>query len=136
VYGGLFNTFLSSLYHAMDGIPNLKPAEIEPFLAVLEHIRDSGLLERFGYDVDIDARLADVEAQVRQIALGWYGLKLQELQSAPGVNRALPLLLMTDELEKAAKQLDKRFPEPILGSVLAFFFLFCRTRAHEKQPAH
>ncbi|KAJ7756230.1 hypothetical protein B0H16DRAFT_1539076 [Mycena metata] len=115
VYGGLFNTFLSSLYHAMDSIPNLKPAEIEPFLSVLEHVRDSGLLERFGFDVDINARLADVEAQVRQVALRWYTQKLQELQSAPGVNRALPLLFMTDELEKTAKQLDKRFPEPILG---------------------
>ncbi|KAJ6524576.1 hypothetical protein B0H19DRAFT_972064 [Mycena capillaripes] len=117
VYGGLFNTFLSSLYHAMDSIPNLKPSEIEPFLSVLEHIRDSGLLERFGFDLDINARLADVQAQVRQVALRWYTLKLQELQSAPGVNRALPLLLMTDELEKVAKQLDKRFPEPILGQL-------------------
>ncbi|KAJ7452163.1 hypothetical protein B0H11DRAFT_2074617 [Mycena galericulata] len=117
VYGGLFNTFLSSLYHAMDSIPNLKPSEIEPFLSVLEHVRDSGLLERFGFDLDINARLADVQAQVRQVALRWYGLKLQELQSAPGVNRALPLLLMTDELEKAAKLLDKRFPEPILGQL-------------------
>ncbi|KAJ7686809.1 hypothetical protein B0H17DRAFT_939979 [Mycena rosella] len=117
VYGGLFNTFLSSLYHAMDSIPNLKPAEIEPFLAVLEHVRDSGLLERFGFDLDINARLADVQAQVRQVALRWYGLKLQELQAAPGVNRALPLLLMSDELEKVAKQLDKRFPEPLLGQL-------------------
>ncbi|KAJ7153568.1 hypothetical protein C8R43DRAFT_1126845 [Mycena crocata] len=117
VYGGLFNTFLSSLYHAMDSIPNLKPSEIEPYLSVLEHVRDSGLLERFGFDLDINARLADVQAQVRQVALRWYGLKLQELQSAPGVNRALPLLFMTDELEKAAKLLDKRFPEPILGQL-------------------
>jgi hypothetical protein len=115
VYGGLFNTFLSSLYHAMDSIPNLKPAEVEPFLNVLTHVRDSGLLERFGFDLDIGARLADVQAQVRQVALRWYGLKIQELQAAPGVNRALPLLLMTDELEKTAKLLDKRFPEPLLG---------------------
>ncbi|KAJ7270861.1 hypothetical protein C8J57DRAFT_293389 [Mycena rebaudengoi] len=115
VYGGLFNTFLSSLYHAMDSIPNLKPAEIEPFLSVLEHVRDSGLLERFGFDLDINARLADIQAQIQQVAARWYGLKIQELQAAPGVNRALPLLLMTDELEKSAKLLDKRFPEPILG---------------------
>lgn len=42
---------------------------------------------------------------------------MQEFTSAPGVNRALPLLLMTDEIEKAAKLLDKRFPEPLLGYV-------------------
>ncbi|KAJ7222284.1 hypothetical protein GGX14DRAFT_694515 [Mycena pura] len=115
VYGGLFNAFLSNVYHAMDGIPSVKPSEVEPFIQVLEHIRDTGLLERFGFDLDINARLTDIQMQVRQVAMRWYGLKLQELQSAPGVNRALPLLLMTDEIEKAAKLLDKRFPEPLLG---------------------
>lgn len=102
----------------MDSIPNLKPAEIEPYLPILEQVRDSGLLERSGLELDINARLADVRTEVREAALRWYGLKLQELQAAPGVNRALPLLFMTDELEKVAKQLDKRFPEPILGWVL------------------
>ncbi|CAK5271137.1 unnamed protein product [Mycena citricolor] len=117
VYGGLFNTFLSNLYHAMDAVPNIKASEVEPFLSVLEHIRDSGLLELFGFDVDIDARLNDVQTQIRQVSGRWYDLKLQELQSAPGVNRALPLLLMTDELEKSAKLLDKRFPEALLGKL-------------------
>ncbi|KAF8064055.1 hypothetical protein FPV67DRAFT_1503362 [Lyophyllum atratum] len=115
VYASLFNVFLSSLYHAMDAIPNLKPSEIEPYLAVLEQVRDSGLLERF--DVDISARLADVEERIRQVSAHFYELKMQELQKAPGVNRALPILLMTDELEKSAKLLDKRFPEPILGQL-------------------
>ena len=32
-----------------------------------------------------------------------------------GVNRTLPLLFLTDEIEKAAKLLDKRFPDPLLG---------------------
>jgi hypothetical protein len=97
----------------MDALPNLKPSEIEPFLSVLEHVRDSGLLERF--DVDINARLADVQERIRQVAVHFSESKMQELQAAPGVNRALPLLLMTDEVEKLAKLLDKRFPEPILG---------------------
>lgn len=97
----------------MDNIPNLKRADIEQYLSVLEHVRDSGLLERF--DVDINARLTDVQDRVREVAAHYYELKLQELQAAPGVNRALPLLLMTDEIEKSAKLLDKRFPEPILG---------------------
>ncbi|KAF5376074.1 hypothetical protein D9615_007711 [Tricholomella constricta] len=115
VYASLFNVFLSSLYHAMDALPNLKRSEIEPYLAVLEQVRDSGLLERF--NVDISARLGDVQERVRSMAAHFYELKMQELQQAPGVNRALPLLLMTDELEKSAKLLDKRFPEPILGQL-------------------
>ena len=114
-YAGLFNIFLSSLYHSMDNIPNLKISEIQSFLTVLEHVRDSGLLERF--DVDIGARIHDVQDRVRQVSAHWYEVKMQEFTSAPGVNRALPLLLMTDEIEKAAKLLDKRFPEPLLGYV-------------------
>ncbi|KAG7087446.1 hypothetical protein E1B28_013412 [Marasmius oreades] len=114
-YGSLFNVFLSSLYHAMDALPNLKPADIELYLYVLEHVRDSGLLERF--DLDISARLADVKDKIKQVAAQHYDNKLQELQAAPGVNRALPLLFMTDELEKSAKLLDKRFPESVLGEL-------------------
>ncbi|KAK7039232.1 hypothetical protein VNI00_010137 [Paramarasmius palmivorus] len=115
VYGSLFNIFLSSLYHAMDALPGLKPSDIELYLAVLEQVRDSGLLERF--DLDINARMADVRDRIQQVAAHVYEGKMQELQSAPGVNRALPLLLMTDEIEKWAKLLDKRFPEPILGEL-------------------
>lgn len=115
IYAGLFTIFLSCLYHAMDALPNLKRADVDPYLNIIEHVRDSGLLERF--DVDISARLADVQNRVREVADICYQEKLQELQSAPGVNRALPLLHMTDDIEKSAKLLDKRFPEPILGKL-------------------
>lgn len=118
VYGGLFSIFLSCLYHAMDSIPNLKPSEIAPYLHVLEVVRESGLLDRF--DVDVVARIQDVQDQVRSVAGRFYEEKNRELHSAPGVNRALPYLLMTDEIEKSAKLLDKRFPEPLLG----YGFLF------------
>ncbi|KAG6857032.1 hypothetical protein H0H87_010705 [Tephrocybe sp. NHM501043] len=115
VYASLFNVFLSSLYHCMDALPNLKPSEVEPYLAVLEQVQSSGLLERF--HVDINARLTDVQHRIREVSAHFYESKMQELQKAPGVNRALPLLLMMDELEKSAKLLDKRFPEPILGEL-------------------
>jgi len=118
VYGGLFSVFISSLYHAMESLPNLKNSEIQPFLSVLETVRDSGLLERF--DVDIHARFNDVEQQVRRVSGNYYETKIQQLQSAPGVNRALPLLLMTDELEKSAKLLSKRFPDPLFGYIRPF----------------
>ena len=44
-----------------------------------------------------------------------------ELFSAPGVNRALPLLLLTDAIEKNAKALDKRFPMPLIEYVKRSF---------------
>ncbi len=67
IYGNLFNIFLSSLYHAMDDLVKLKPSDIEPYMSVLEHVRDSGLLERF--DVDINVRLSDVQERIRQVAV-------------------------------------------------------------------
>ena len=97
----------------MEAIPHLKRSEVEPFIQVLEVVRGSGLLEK--YDVDVAARIADVQEQVRTVAARYYGQKRQELHATPGVNKALPHLLMTDEIEKAAKLLDKRFPEPLLG---------------------
>lgn len=114
-YGALFNIFLSSLYHAMDAVPQLKPSDIKSFLGILEHVRDSGLLDRF--DVDMEVRLKDVQDKVKQVSAFWYESKMGEMSREPGVNRALPLLLMTDEIEKAAKLLDKRFPEPLLGKL-------------------
>ncbi|KAH8831052.1 hypothetical protein DL96DRAFT_806757 [Flagelloscypha sp. PMI_526] len=115
IYSGVFNIFLSALYHAMEAIPTVKSSEVDPFLFILEHVRDSGLLDRF--NVDISARLRDVEKRAQAMAGHWYDLKLKELSSQPGVNRALPMLFMTDELEKHAKGLDKRFPEPLLGQI-------------------
>ncbi|KAI6002214.1 hypothetical protein F5J12DRAFT_841563 [Pisolithus orientalis] len=100
IYGSLYNIFLSSLYHAMESLPNVKVSEIQPYLSVLDHIRES-----------------DLEDRIRDVSVQYYQDKMQQLQSAPGVNRALPLLLMTDEIEKSAKQLDKRFPEPLVGRI-------------------
>jgi hypothetical protein len=114
-YASLFNVFLSSLYHAMDSIPNLKPSDLQTFLPILEHINESSLLTRF--DIDINARLQDIQDRARQVSTEWYDVVMHEKQSAPGVNRALPLLLTSDDIEKGAKLLDKRFPEPLLGYV-------------------
>lgn len=99
----------------MDAIPQLKPTEITAFLSILEHVRDSGFLARF--DVDVEVRLKDVQDKVKQVSAQWYETRMQEHHAQAGVNRALPLLLMTDDLEKSAKLLDKRFPEPLLGYV-------------------
>ncbi|KAF9221715.1 hypothetical protein BS17DRAFT_784553 [Gyrodon lividus] len=115
VYGGLYNIFLSSLYHAMETIPNLKVSEIQPYLKVLDHVRESGLINRF--EADIGTRLLDLEDHIKMLSTQYYQEKIRKIQAAPGVNCALPLLLMTDELEKVTKQLDKRFSEPLLGRI-------------------
>lgn len=101
----------------MDAIPSLKQSDLKNFLPILETIQDSTLLSRF--DIDIGARIQDVQDRVKQVSADWYDGNMHEKQSAPGVNRALPLLLMTDEIETGAKGLDKRFPKPILGLVVS-----------------
>lgn len=94
-------------------MPSLKPAEIAPFLDILERVRSSGLLDRF--QVDVNGRLGDLQEKSRALSTQFYAEKKHDLFSQPGVNRAYPLLLLTDDLEKYAKLLDKRYPEPILG---------------------
>lgn len=113
VYGGLFNVFLGALYEALEDITKLKPEKIAPYVQVLEAVQMSGLVER--YKADIDARLNDLADRVRVQAVHQYTDKNYELMSNPDPNRALPLLNLTDHLEKQAKLLDKRFPKPILG---------------------
>jgi hypothetical protein len=122
IYGSIFNIFLSSIYHEMEKLPGLKPGEIEPYISILEQVRESGLVAQF--DVDIRARLSDVEERARQVTAEWYDYKLQEKHNEPGVNRALPMLFMTDEIEKAAKLLDKRFPQPLLECATILLFLY------------
>lgn len=82
---------------------------------IIQTVRDSGLLERF--HVDISARVKELEDRVRIVSVHYYTEQHNELAAQPGVNRALPLLLLTDVLEKNAKMLDKRFPEPLLGQL-------------------
>ncbi|KAF9528741.1 hypothetical protein CPB83DRAFT_853670 [Crepidotus variabilis] len=114
VYASLFNIFLSSLYHTLDSLPGLKRADVESFLDILEHVYLSGLLQRF--DIDVEARMNDVEAKINSVAHDWYAIVMEEkVKNAPGVNKALPLLLMTDEIEKSCKGLAKKFPDPLLG---------------------
>ncbi|KAG8933689.1 hypothetical protein FRC01_007619 [Tulasnella sp. 417] len=113
VYGGLFNVFLGALYEALEDITKLKPEKVAPYVCVLETVRTSGLVER--YKADIDARLNDLGDRVRVQAVHQYTDKNYELMSNPDPNRALPLLHLTDHIEKQAKLLDRRFPKPILG---------------------
>jgi hypothetical protein len=96
----------------MEVLPDLKKDDVLHYLDVLAQVKETGLLERF--DVDIVARVLDIRERVGAVGVHWYQRRTQELQSTPGVNRALPLLFMTDDIEKHAKVLDKRFPEPIL----------------------
>ena len=75
------------------------------------------------YNVDVTARVMDLCDRVREIAVEQYHGRRQELEAEQtGVNRAMPILLLTDWIEKQAKLLDKRFPEPLLGCAACFIY--------------
>ncbi|KAF8622282.1 hypothetical protein AX15_007148 [Amanita polypyramis BW_CC] len=117
IYAGLFTVFMSQLYHSMDQLPSLKLADIEPFVTILDHVTDSGLLDKF--NMDIAARYDDIRDHAKQVIAAWYDAKLDAIIKSGnhGVNRALPLLTITDEVEKNQKLLKKRFAEPLLGQL-------------------
>ncbi|KAF8335868.1 uncharacterized protein EI90DRAFT_2912352 [Cantharellus anzutake] len=114
VYGALFNIFLGLLYHTFENLGSIKLQDIEPCAAILARIRESGLMSR--YSVDVNTRVGELSERVRGVAIQQYTAKSQEIANEHvGVNRAMPLLHLTDWVEKQVKLLDKRFPEPVLG---------------------
>lgn len=127
VYSSIFNIFLAALYHAFDRLPDLPRKAVVPFVDILDTVQASGLLEL--YQVDIAARMRELSDRVRILAMHHYTDHRSELISRPGVNRALPFLLLSDILENLAKKLDKTFNQPILGqvylSLVLSFLLTC-----------
>ncbi|KIJ47293.1 hypothetical protein M422DRAFT_249139 [Sphaerobolus stellatus SS14] len=115
VYGSVFDFFIGTVYHALDNLSKLKRDDIEPYVTIIDLVRTSGMLQRV--NVDASARIAELADRIRIIAVHQYTEKSNELHSQPGVNRTLPLLFMTDEIEKRAKLLDKRFPQPLFGQL-------------------
>ena len=113
---------MGTVYHTLEGLPNLRVTELAPYLRVLDEVQDSGLLVRF--EEEVRQMAESLRERVREVAARVYHAKAEELFSAPGVNRALPLLELTDAMEGWAKLLDKRFSDPLIGYVEIFFLLF------------
>ena len=114
VYGALFNIFLGLLYHTFENLGSIKYQDVEPYATILECVRESGLMSR--YNVDVNGRVGELSERVREVASQQYNVKSQEIADQHvGVNRALPLLLLTDWIEKQVQLLDKRFSDPVLG---------------------
>lgn len=115
VYKAVLDFFLGAIYHALDNLFNLKRDDIALPLSIAEQICNSPVFDHMG--VDLKAQFDMLIDRVQINSVHEYTERSNEMNSQPGVNRALPLLYMTDELEKRAKLLDKRFPEPLLGKL-------------------
>ncbi|SPO32406.1 uncharacterized protein UTRI_02963 [Ustilago trichophora] len=121
LYTGLFESFLRYLYETFQDIHNVETEEIQPYLVMVQDLHATGFVRR---DRRLDAEAVALENHVEELkdairimAIHEYTAKTTELFSQIVVNEVVPLVQLLDWLEKGAKRLDKRYPEPILGSV-------------------
>jgi hypothetical protein len=124
IFHSIHDIFIGAIYHEFDVFPQLKRSHISKFLEIIERVRETHMLDRLG--VDPNSAVVPLSDRAQQLSTLFYQEKKHEFFDSAGVNRALPLLLLTDEIEKAAKLLDTRFPEPVLGKVdLVMIFMEC-----------
>ena len=97
----------------MKAIPELNASVIKPYIQILESIQDHKLLRRF--EMDIRDRISEIIAEVQHFAEVGCDKEFKYLESRPGVNRALPLISVTQEIEKWARGLEGSLEKPILG---------------------
>ncbi|CAO1615966.1 unnamed protein product [Parajaminaea phylloscopi] len=117
----LFESFLRFLYEAFQDIHNVDPQEIHPYVAMAEELHESQLV-RTNHDVngppvELERHVEELRDGIRIMAIHEYTAKTTELFSQAVDNEVVPLVQLLDWLEKGAKRLDKRYPEPILGHI-------------------
>jgi hypothetical protein len=67
------------------------------------------------YEVDISARMRELSDRIRILAMHHYTDKSCSILQNPGINRALPFVLLSEGLEEIATKLDQTFKHPLLG---------------------
>lgn len=117
----LFESFLRSLYEAFQDLHNIDPQDITPYVAMAEELYESQLV-RVNHDVngppvELARSVEELKDGIRIMAIHEYTAKTTELFSQAVENEIVPLVQLLDWLEKGAKRLDKRYREPILGSI-------------------
>lgn len=118
---GLFESFLRSLYEALQDVHNVDPQDITPYVAMAEELHESHLVRTNhdvnGAPVELERHVEELRDGIRIMAIHEYTAKTTELFSQAVDNEVVPLVQLLDWLEKGAKRLDKRYPEPILGGI-------------------
>ncbi|KAJ1019951.1 hypothetical protein NDA16_004232 [Ustilago loliicola] len=121
LYTSLFESFLRYLYETFQDIHNVETEEIQPYLAMIQDLHSSGFVRRDrrleAEPVTLESHVEELEDSIRIMAIHEYTAKTTELFSQIVTNEVVPLVQLLDWLEKGAKKLDKRYPEPVLGSV-------------------
>nr|CDI56491.1 cytoplasm protein [Melanopsichium pennsylvanicum 4] len=121
LYTGLFESFLRYLYETFQDIHNAETEEIQPYLVMIQDLHSTGFVrtdKRFEAEpVTLESHVEELKDAIRIMAIHEYTAKTTELFSSAVTNEVVPLVQLLDWLEKGAKRLDKRYPEPVLGSI-------------------
>ncbi|PWY98873.1 hypothetical protein BCV70DRAFT_201660 [Testicularia cyperi] len=121
VYSSLFESFLRFLYETFQDIHNVEPDEIQPYISMVQDIHSSGFVRQDkrldALPVPLDNHVEELKDAIRIMAIHEYTAKTTELFSQVVTNEVVPLVELLEWLEKGAKRMDKRYPEPVLGSV-------------------
>ncbi|SJX66223.1 uncharacterized protein SRS1_10892 [Sporisorium reilianum f. sp. reilianum] len=121
LYTSLFESFLRYLYETFQDIHNVETEEVQPYLVMIQDLHATGFVRsdrRLEAEaVALESHVEELKDAVRIMAIHEYTAKTTELFSQVVVNEVVPLVQLLDWLEKGAKRLDKRYPEPLLGSV-------------------
>ncbi|PWN50695.1 hypothetical protein IE53DRAFT_82315 [Violaceomyces palustris] len=120
-YSSLFDSFARFLYEAFQDIHNVDAEEVEPYMTMIQEIHATGLVKTNkdldGECVDFDKHVEEFKDAIRIMAIHEYTAKTTELFSQVVPNEIVPLVQLLEWVEKGAKRVDKKYPEPVLGSV-------------------
>lgn len=117
----LFESFLRLIYESLQDLHNVDADEVRSYVAMTEGLYETQLVrtnhDANGSIVALDKHTEELKDGIRIMAIHDYTAKTTELFSQRIDNEVIPLVQLIDWLEKGAKRLDKKYPEPILGSV-------------------
>ena len=120
-FTALFDSFMRFIHEAFQDIHNIEADEIQPYIALVQDLHASGLVKQDGdadgESVELDRYAEDLKDRIRIMAIHEYTAKTTDLFSARIDNEVVPLVELLDWIEKGAKRIDKRYSEPVFGSI-------------------
>lgn len=117
----LFDSCIRLIHEAFQDLHNVEVEEVQPFVSLVEELHGAGLVrtdaDPSGSVVDLDGYAEDLKDRIRILAIHEYTAKTTDIFSQQIDNEVLPLLELLEWIEKGAKRMDKKYPEPLLGRI-------------------
>lgn len=117
----LFESFMRYTHEAFQDMHNVDPEDVQPYLTLITDLHESGLVRADGQlegeILDMARFVEDLKDRIRIMAIHEYTAKTTDLFSQIVDNEIVPLVQLLDWVEKGAKRIDRKYPEPVLGSV-------------------